>query len=372
MQLSRAFRQGRDNNFNLIRLVAASAVLVAHSYPLALGPSGVDPAARAFGLGLGGIAVDAFFLTSGFLVTASLCNRQHAGQFLLARALRIFPALVLVVLACAGLGAVMSSLPLREYATHPDTWRFLWKNAIAVTGMFDHLPGVFEANPHKGVNGSLWTLRMEMRMYLVLALFWVLAAMAGRHRQRAFGVAVVLSATVMLALHLVMVIAPGHLPVFSKWSYPVEFLLGATCFVLRDFILLEGRLFAAAITCVVAAGALLDARFMHAAYYVLLPYVLLFLAYVPGGAVRRFNSWGDVSYGVYIMAYPVQQSLAALVPGIGVGWMIAGAMGITLPLAWCSWRFVEEPMLRLKLHTPAMRKLAMWPARTLQQQPPRI
>lgn len=371
MQLSSAFRHGRDNNFNLIRLIAASAVLVAHSWPLALGPRAADPLSRGLGLGPGGIAVDVFFLTSGFLVTASLCARQHVGEFVLARVLRIFPALVMVVLACVGLGAVMTSLPLAEYTTHPDTWRFLWKNASVLTGTFDRLPGVFEANPHKGVNGSLWTLPLELRMYLVLVLFWMLAAVAGRHRVRAFGATVVLSAAVMLALHLAMVVAPGHVPVFSKWSYPVEFLLGGTCFVLRDRIRLDGRLFAAAIACVVAAGALLDQRFMHAAYYLVLPYVVLFLAYVPGGAVRRFNAWGDASYGVYIMAYPVQQTLAALVPGIGVAWMIAGATAFTLPLAWCSWRFVEEPMLRLKPHALAWRKLASWPTRMLPEQAPR-
>lgn len=352
MQLSEAFRQGRDNNFNLIRIIAASAVLVAHSWPLALGPAAADPVARTLGLGLGGIAVDIFFLTSGFLVTASILRLQHAGRFLLARALRIFPALVVVVLCCVLLGAAMTSLPLGEYATHPDTWRFVWRNATQVKGMFDSLPGVFTSNPHKGVNGSLWTLQMELRMYLVLVLLWVLAALAGRYRARAFGAAIVVSAAVMLALHLAMVVAPGHLPVFSRWSYPTEFLLGAACFVLRDRIRLDARLFLAAVACTVAAGAWADQRFMHAAYYLVLPYVVLFLAYVPGGAVRRVNAWGDVSYGVYIMAYPVQQTLAAVVPGIGVAGMLTGAAVTTLPLAWCSWRWIEKPALGLKRSAP--------------------
>src|SRR3954470_4869077 len=84
VQLLDAADRGRDNNFNLIRLLAALAVLVAHSWPLTLGRRVPDPLAASIGLGLGGIAVDVFFVTSGFLVAASLLRRGNLLDFLVA------------------------------------------------------------------------------------------------------------------------------------------------------------------------------------------------------------------------------------------------------------------------------------------------
>ena len=81
----------RENNFNLLRIVAASAVLVSHSYPLSLGPKAAEPLSQSLGVTLGSVAVDVFFVVSGFLVTASLVRRQSSLDFIVGRFLRIFP-----------------------------------------------------------------------------------------------------------------------------------------------------------------------------------------------------------------------------------------------------------------------------------------
>ena len=84
--------EGRDNNFNLIRIVAALAVLVDHSFALAIGTADARPFLINSSLNISFLAVDIFFVTSGFLVTASLLTRQNTMEFVLARALRIYPA----------------------------------------------------------------------------------------------------------------------------------------------------------------------------------------------------------------------------------------------------------------------------------------
>ncbi|HOB46686.1 MAG TPA: acyltransferase family protein, partial [Zoogloea sp.] len=97
--------QGKDNNFNLIRILAAYAVLIHHAFPLALGPKVVVPLEGSVGISAGAVAVDVFFITSGFLVTASLLARQSTVEFVWARVLRVFPALfVMLVLTVFGLG----------------------------------------------------------------------------------------------------------------------------------------------------------------------------------------------------------------------------------------------------------------------------
>src|SRR5438552_4064356 len=139
------FAVSRDNNFNLIRFRAASAVLVSHSYALSTGDPKTEPLRAWLGFSAGDIAVDVFFLTSGFLVAGSLFSRRSVFSFALARALRIYPAmLVSVALTVLIVGMWFSSSAATSFITNSDTWRYIWKNATLVFGIAYKLPGAFE------------------------------------------------------------------------------------------------------------------------------------------------------------------------------------------------------------------------------------
>lgn len=128
---------GRDNNFNLIRLLAALAVMVSHSFALALGGGSFEPFRSSLGMSPGMIAVDVFFATSGFLVTASLLSRRNPIEFIRARGLRIFPGLLVVLaLTVFVLGPVFTSLPLSTYFTEWETYRYLVKCLTLITGVW--------------------------------------------------------------------------------------------------------------------------------------------------------------------------------------------------------------------------------------------
>jgi len=162
---------GRDNNFNLMRFIAASLVLLSHSYAL----TGVaqDPLLAVSGMDFGHLAVDIFFVTSGFLVTGSLIKRADVRAFAGARLLRIVPGLLVAnVVTVFVIGAIFTSLPLLDYLGKKDLYRFVFDNTILVTGDLRWtLPGVFADNPIKdAVNGSLWTLPYEVELYGLLLL----------------------------------------------------------------------------------------------------------------------------------------------------------------------------------------------------------
>ncbi len=136
MKLSH-FTEGKDNNFNLIRVVAAFGVLVDHSFAVAIGSVDARPFQIGPNIDLGRLAVDVFFVTSGFLVTASLLRRQNTIEFLWARALRIYPALlVMQFLTVFGLGLFLTTIPWTSYLVSYDTLKYLVKNAILVDGLF--------------------------------------------------------------------------------------------------------------------------------------------------------------------------------------------------------------------------------------------
>ena len=202
MKLS-SFTNGRDNNFNIIRILAALAVLVSHSFILT--GIGAEPIKAVTGITLGGMAVDVFFITSGFLVSASLLTRRSIPEYLCARALRIFPAMLVVTgLTVFCLGVCFTDIPLLSYFTAPATYKYLFKNSTLIAGVVFHLPGVFEHNPLKGeVNGPIWSIPFELRFYALLAFIWVILRAARENRSRLFEFTVVSFAILSGACHFI-------------------------------------------------------------------------------------------------------------------------------------------------------------------------
>ena len=164
---------GRDNNFNLIRFIAASLVLISHSYPLAMGKGFPEPLSEPLATSWGSIAVDVFFVASGFFIAASFSLKSSFKSFVMARILRIYPALIVVtILTVFVLGPIFSNLTVFDYFTSSQTYQYLIKNMTLITGIEYNLPGVFSENPYEhAVNGSLWTLPYEIKMYFLLVLF---------------------------------------------------------------------------------------------------------------------------------------------------------------------------------------------------------
>ena len=353
---------GKDNNFNLMRLIAALAVLVTHSFAIATGDPKTEPLRGWLGMTLGDFAVDAFFITSGFLVTASLARRQSAIDFVCARALRVYPALLVMLgLTVLLLGTALSRLPAGEYLTHYGTFKYLAKCATLVFGIEYVLPGVFEGNPYKSaVNGSLWSMPWELRMYILLLLLWLMAKRFGGDRSAQWGRAVLVVFVAAAVAH----VATHFLRPTTEHGLRLLFMFftGAAYHVLRRHIVLSCRLVTAAI--VALALALFRPEAFFVVYSVTIAYLLLWMAYAPTGFMRRFNLLGDYSYGTYIYAFPVQQLTAALIPGISVLTMILVSGAATLTLAIASWHLIESRSLDLKeqlSHSTRRLIFAMWP-----------
>ena len=338
--------KGRDNNFNLIRLAAALAVIFSHS----VGVLGLPPEREVFferlGFSLAEMAVDAFFVTSGFLVTASLINRKSVIAFAWARALRIFPALwVMLVLTVFGLGPVLTSLSLTDYLASPATREYFFKCATLITGVRFSLPGIFETLPLKGeFNGSLWTLPVEVRLYVYLAAGWLLLSLTPRLRDKA--PLVIAPAALAVVLATVLSARGSHRPLNGADIRILMFIYGVTLYVLRDRIHVGRAIMAALIGCLAIASFNQTAFFI--VYLLCLAPLVIHLAYVPGGRVRRFNRLGDYSYGVYIYAFPIQQTLATLIHPLSLGLMVALSSGSTLAVAVLSWRLIERRALAHK------------------------
>lgn len=341
---------GRDNNFNLFRLLAAWSVLVSHSFAIVSGDPGTEPLVQWLGVTPASLAVDAFFFTSGFLVTNSLVANSGTGargllRFALARIFRIFPALVvMVLLTILILSLFFTPLPLGEFLQHEQTTRYLLKNSTLFWGTTGSLPGVFSALPLRNViNGSLWTLPFEVRMYVALGGLWLLLAPLAGHRKRVFQGLILLIAVGALVTHLFALLWEGELDQRRRLTF--LFFAGAACWLFRSSIRLNTRNF---VMLAIAVGAsTLDKNVFALVYHLGLSYLMLWIAYVPGGVLRKYNRMGDFSYGLYIWAFPVQQAIVSVNPGIGPGHHILYSTVVTLFFAILSWHLIEKPALRL-------------------------
>ena len=323
------------NNFDAIRIVAATMVLVSHHFALT---GQMEP--TFFGVhSLGGMAVTVFFAISGYLVTASWQRDPNLLRFVARRILRIWPALTAaIVLTAYILGAWVTELPLKDYLKHGATFAYLqglWMKIHFV------LPGVFEQNPYpRGVNGSLWTIPYEVRCYIVLGL----AGLMGLLRFRPVFL-------LCVALYMTWFFARSNADVTGTVNYGRElsafFLAGGALSAMQQHWIRHPARWAAGITLATAMAWAVGWR--HSAVLIGLPFAVIYLGTRSTPWVRRAGRWGDPSYGIYLYAFPIQQTVILYTwPELGFAATMALALTITTALAYASWHGLESKALEFK------------------------
>jgi len=340
MRLNEVFGS-RANNFNLLRLIAASLVLGTHSFTVVTGDADNEPLRLSLGITWGAIAVDIFFVVSGLLVTSSMRRSDSAIDYSVARALRILPGLFAALVVT---GLVASAMFYRTLDVTELVW-YVFRNTFPFGEMPDRIAGIFVGNPAgPGFNASLWTLPVELRMYRNVLLIWLLSFLLLKRRRLAFDCMIVAAAAYFLARHLAF---PSYATIEASPSrLQMMFFVGAAALVLARYIRLSWIAVGAVVAAIVAAS--LQRSAFYVVYSLGLWYVVLCLAYLPRGKVLSFNRLGDYSYGVYIYAWPVQQMVISVWPGIGVAAHIVVSAVIVLGLSVVSWHVVESPALQLK------------------------
>lgn len=343
----------KNNSIAFLRFLLAALVVFSHSY--VLGGFGPEPLG-VFSHGsqsFGSLAVAGFFALSGFLITQSYCRSRSVWRYLWHRVLRIFPAFWVCLLVTAFLFAPLVSLIERGALTgylhaHVDSpWRYITANALLDMKQYG-IAGLLARTPYPGAfDGSLWSLHNEFICYLAVAALGILGVIT---RRRAILVGLTLCIWVVALLPGIVPSAPplallillfGRGPSFDPVLY---FFMGSLYFLFRDKIVLRRGWFLLASSLALVS---LPVGWGAIVLPVAMPYALLWLAFrLP---ITRFDLHGDISYGLYIYAFPVQQILATLgLQRAGLPLYLGLTFALTIPLATLSWRLVEQPCLRLK------------------------
>lgn len=343
---------GRNNNLNIIRFIAALMVIFEHCYSLSGTLQSMDPLYKLTGqTSFGNLAVCIFFFFSGFLINKSVHKGCGLLSFLRDRCVRIIPSLAVVVILCAFvLGASITTYSLKEYLTDAETYRYLLN--ITVFAAKYRLPGVFESNGGgNSVNGSLWTLRVEFLCYIVCYVLWKIGL---SEKKRAKYLVPPFLMAYFASCYIILAAVPSAQPALRACGI---FYCGMIYYTYREFIPINRML---ALLC--GVGIIISAvvRLYDIGLLLCLPYILIYFAF---GTKIKWSSFGakaEISYGIYLCAYPIQQTITMLFGGSMSPWL---NFLITLPLAvFCGLLLnvlVERPI------TQKLRKEPVKPQSTL-------
>jgi peptidoglycan/LPS O-acetylase OafA/YrhL len=340
ISVTEAMRRPYDN-FTVLRLFLALAVVVSHAYSVGTGRHLDEPLTALTGYTLGEHAVNGFFAVSGFLVAMSWDRRGGVIPFITARLLRVVPALVVAVLLTGlALGTVLTTLPRGQYLADGRVWHFI---VITITTFKSAtvLPGVFENNPLRWPISTVWTLRYELLCYAGLLGYGVL----GGFRKPW----IALAAALFITLILVFLGYKGDIPkgIDTALRLPLVFGTGSLIYLYRNSVPLSWPLIGAVLIAVIISLLALKSLYKPL-LFVGTAYAMVFVALAPGLSHPTFEPPGDISYGVYLYGWPIQQALQSLFPMTAVWVMLPVALILTCAVSVLSWLWIEKPALRLK------------------------
>ena len=335
-----------DNNFGVLRLAFASMVIISHVPEQLDGDRHRELLLNLFHtISFGDLAVDFFFMISGYLITLSWRSGHRAIDFLWRRVRRIYPAFLVVSLigflvVSPLVGARLSDLTPRAIAV--DIARLMLLCSIDAPGAFPHMPSSL-------MNASVWTLRYEFRCYLLVMLLGAIGFL-GRRWLILAGAALLLAGALMPPI--------GDLPpvLTNTFGWPHEtmrltglFLAGASFLLFRDRIPWDAKLAALALAMMIL---LLFTPLAETGVAIFGGYAVFWLATeLKSPWLARINNRTDLSYGVYLYAWPIANTVIYFAPKIPVVILGLSTLAGALGMAALSWILIEKPALSLKRYS---------------------
>jgi peptidoglycan/LPS O-acetylase OafA/YrhL len=330
-----------SNNYDFLRIFAAFCIIFYHSFAL-LAKQNEEPLNQItntrvdFSL----IGLSIFFCISGYLIAKSTVRSPTVLNYLWKRLLRIQPLLIVTCFFTIFLiGPIFTELSLIKYFSDGNTYAY-FRNIMPLFGVQFYLPGVFMHLNDKGVNGSLWTLIVEERLYLLMTLVFLYKKDKSNYLAFLIGLVNVLYVVNRYFFSGEMI------PYLSgrAFFYALLFLNSAALY-LRKIKFKKSQLIYVCLgfVCLIV-GVLLP--YADVLYFIAFPLLVNAIANIQG-RLNYAAKYGDFTYGTYVFSFPVQQILVS--KGITNPYILFFiTIAIVLPLAVLSWNFIESPFLKLK------------------------
>ena len=291
----------KSDNINFIKYIASIMVIVGHSFVISTTNLGEFSEFLNTHIAFGATGVAVFFFLSCLLVTQSMLRNQTGKKFFKIRIIRIFPPLIIVVIATIVMGAFTTNLSLGDYLLNADTLRYLL-NIVLIRQHY--LPGVFENNPYPGaVNGSLWTLLFEFICYILTYIVYKMRLL--EKRRILFTIPpVLLGITIISMIAKKLDIESGYLGTIIRPC--ICYYMGMLLFFYHEYWINSKIMYVAIFLAIIGIG-------VHSTYMLLIfvvPIIILNIGWNNKLSInKRIAKLGKYSYGIYLVAFPIQQLL---------------------------------------------------------------
>jgi len=332
----------RNNNFGLLRLLFAVFVIFGHSPELVDGNRSREFLTDTFGgrMSLGDLAVFGFFLISGYLITQSFNNSNSIRSYFLKRFLRIIPGYLVSFWIC-----IIIVAPLGGATASIFSWKTLGHQLfLSLLLLPPDSDGGFASLPYPFLNGSMWTIGYEFRCYIFTAMIGILGIYR-THYRFAF-LTLVVSCVILVGAGFTLDdhLLHSHTLTMSVY-FTAAYGTGALYYLYRDKYSLNniGAMMSIAILC-----ELLYSSVSEVAFIIVGGYLIFWFAFkVPTVAFSRAANNFDVSYGIYLYAWPVQNLIIWNYRDVNPLILSFFTLAITGVLGAASWKLIEKPSLNL-------------------------
>lgn len=331
----------RNNNISLIRLLAATAVIYGHSLSIIPNHNNYDFLPRIIGINSAERGVKIFFFLSGLLVVNSIISDKNVYSYVIKRVMRLWPALAFVIFGTAFvIGPICSKLSISEYFINIGVYDYVRKMMFFKIWGYNNigLPGVFENNRIPGVaNAPLWTLAVEVFAYIFILSLYLIGAF---RRRIAIILFLIFIADALMPGRLIFWWLPKDSPDFAY--IPFCFAIGGLLAIYKDKLVINFS--------VVAGFIILSCLLKGWAYYTYLFYTTMFLAALWFSAlpmIINLPNIPDISYGVYLWGWPVQQAIVSMFPSMNYWASLVSTYVIVCGIAFISWYLIEQPSIDL-------------------------
>lgn len=337
-------RQRLQNNYDFLRVFAALCITFFHSFALLdqlkLEPLFLFTKGR---INFSFIGLNIFFCISGYLIAKSVTTSPTLLNYLWKRLLRIQPLLIFTCLLTVFLlGPIFTDLTIPDFFLNSKTWTY-FRNVFPALGIQFSLPGVFLKNiGESGVNGSLWTLIVEERLYLLMSFLFLFK------KQNSWYITFYVLFINVIYLYNHFSYSGEMIPLMdtNAFYYSLVFLNSALLFILK----IDLAKFLYPIILLSSMVTILGIIFQNSDFLFLFsfPFLINGIAQIKG-ITNHAGRYGDFTYGIYVFSFPVQQMLIS--KGIAIShpyllFIISSA--IVIPMAIASWHLLEKKFLRMK------------------------
>lgn len=332
------------NSFGFLRLFFASLVIVSHSAEMLDGDRSREPLTRTFGtLSFGELAVDGFFLISGYLIVQSFERAPNLRAYFSKRVLRIYPGFIVASLVCLFVVAPLAGAAL------PNQSAAEWSIACIRIALLlpPKVQDAFAGLPYPGLDEPLWTIAYEFRCYVLVALLGV----SGLLKRRWLVLTLAISLLVLNAFHLKLV-APFYSGVILGGPDLLVrllgiFLCGSVFYLFRERIRYTWP--AAVLSALLLVAMMFNRHLAEAGLAVLGGYLVFWFAFnVRFEAITRIGQGTDISYGVYLYAFPIMNLLIWNDRAFDPNGLAIRTFVFAVAAGFASWVLVEKPAMHLK------------------------